>query len=266
MNDFWSQPREIQRGLPQHKGCVILSTAEQRLLLLATVVRIAFFLLCSFVLYLGCGKNAAVGLSLITGGTLVVFALHNVILLPYRVATLTLLHAGKDALIWPFVLGEILPVSTGDGPDCTSHYVRSFLCSEQEGFLAVATTCNFEYKLQFRGLLDCLAGSWAVWRASWSQGNEPAGSSGRLFRTLQRRHMTIMRLAKAGLDMRSRHNDCYHIHSGYSHDCDLPLESIRRYAHEVGYRRVFIADHAETFDDEKYKRLVRECQLLQRIA
>ena len=264
-NDFWSQPREILRGVRQHKPYVPLAAETRWRLAFALIIRIAFALGIAGYLARSCDPSVVTALTLVTGSTLVVFALHNIVFVPYRVGTLAVLHVGKVAIVVPFVIGTISP------------WALTFALIVPPVAFSLAYGVNKRVFLPslrpVTGNINFQFGVAALVWASAGVAASMAGIGGASLLLLLAAYavmcsvvMTSLRMGRAWYRRRARQDDCYHVHTCYSHDCDLSLATVRELAADAGYRRVYIADHAETFDAEKYDRLVRECAEYNRLT
>lgn len=253
-NDFWSLKKEQESGINLEKQAPELF--DKKLLYLAVVSRLIFSLSLFYLLDFLLAPAILHELFIILLIIFLAFAAHNTIAYKLRPFSFFLLYFGRYALVYPFVKHEfnslvlfyifIIPALGYTLIYTLSKNIALSNLSKllpSDNILLVLRLTLFAYIIAIPiSLLLQLEG-------------------GYILLTLSACYLAIdltfaiSRFISALKQSFSHQNERFHIHTKFSHDCDVEPADICLKALSCQVKKLYITDHFETFDRWKFQAL-----------
>lgn len=255
LNDFWSLKKEQKAGINLHKPTVEIT--HYSWLYAAITSRLLFSIFLIYILSLSMEPGVLVSLSLILLATMLTFTAHNTIQYQLRPITFFLLYFFRYALVYPFVKDEFNQI----------FLIYLFLIPAL-GYTLIYTLSKGFILKQYKYILpgDNIIVVLRVTLLSYLLTSpfffifqiDAAG----LLLTLCVYYLFIdfcfacIRFINEVRKSVTYHSERFHIHTKFSHDCDVEPSDICAKALNYQVTKLYITDHFETFDRWKYQRLV----------
>ena len=253
MNDFYTAPREKEGRI---KPCDVgLADNQSAILWFKMIVpRLIFsFIMAGLLWYIvPINMQAWVTYALILLA-LFTFVIHNSITPNKRPLTYFLLNLTKAALVVPFVLGSLGNLALWSCIVAPTVAMASYY-SGHKGLPSFVPYRKYlgllAWQLRFSVfiLTACLIIIWFI-----------QGTSVELLLIIILYYifydfMTCCgTFIKATKHSKKRRDFIQHVHSQYSHDSIIPLDSTSHYATEAGFKVCFMTEHAEDFNASRYE-------------
>ncbi|MGH7145593.1 MAG: PHP domain-containing protein [Planctomycetota bacterium] len=265
VNDFWSEKREQVRSGTQPQA-----TPGSAWLWPSVLTRIATAGVLFYGLHRLFGSPVATAWGLIVGLTLLNFMLHNAIFFPWRAITFLFLQVGTFGVLVPIFryLGQpaaILPyalICTGPILGLTLFYVAGRV----KGKLFFM---DLDFGPFYRGCVNYALRICVLWLLAmavvapfypplvWWWPLTLAAALLALDAVL-----VAARFMKSMRGAARQHAALYHLHTDVSHDATITLDEIAALVAQTRYRDVYLTDHAEDFNQEKFDALTEQCKRL----
>jgi hypothetical protein len=253
MNDFYAAPRE-KGGRIKLSDAGLANNQSTHLWLKMIVPRIFFSITMGFFLWYIApnAMQAWVTFALIMFAACT-FVIHNAIAPTKRPLTYFLLNLTKGALIVPFVLGSLDDLAmwsciVAPTISMTAYYSGHKQLPSFLPYRKYLVLLAWQLRLSVLLLTTCFIIIWLM------QGNPGILLPVVILYYLIYDFLTCCgTFIKATKYSKKRRDLIQHVHSEYSHDSIIPLESCPYYATEAGFKVCFMTEHAEDFNYSRYE-------------
>ena len=256
MNDSWSQEREKQLGLNLHKKP--LAFGHPAILGAAVATRLVFFVVLGVVVLKSTAFLLVAEIVVLCVAILAVFIAHNLILYPSRLGTFAVLYVLKYSIVVPFVQGYVGPAALAAAIlVATGSYTLAYGISKKVFLRRLAPYSGNILFYAGRAAMGYLL-AFAVLKTAGADDPKLLLLGFLLFLLVCLTFIALRVLSGLGR-IQGRGDEGFHVHTTFSHDGLLAPEDVARLGVQYGYSRLYVTEHADTFDERKYEALRASC-------